>query len=288
MALLEVCVDCLESAINADKSGAARLELCSALSLGGLTPSVGLLRAVKRQIKTRTFVMIRCREGDFVYDDDELVVMRDDIAALKESGADGFVLGVLNKDATINKEACRMLLQAAHPLPCTFHRYSISISVVASIEMARLSQESPHNDEESFLNQFRAFDETADAMQSLEDVIQLGFQRILTSGQQATAVQGLGLIKQLQSGSAGRIIIMAGAGVTEENARRIVVESGVAEIHGSASYQRSLPTSGNTLNMGSQPEVRMRRVTCCQQVARIVESIAGASAIQWFVLLLLL
>ena len=150
MALLEVCVDCLESAINADKSGAARLELCSALSLGGLTPSVGLLRAVKRQIKTRTFVMIRCREGDFVYDDDELVVMRDDIAALKESGADGFVLGVLNKDATINKEACRMLLQAAHPLPCTFHRYSISISVVASIEMARLSQESPHNDEESF------------------------------------------------------------------------------------------------------------------------------------------
>ena len=127
MALLEVCVDCLESAKNAAESGAARLELCSALSLGGLTPSAGLLRAVKRQIKTPAFVMIRSRHGDFVYDDDEIEVMRDDVTALKESGADGFVFGVLNRDASVNQAACRVLLEAAHPLPCTFHRYLIRI-----------------------------------------------------------------------------------------------------------------------------------------------------------------
>jgi len=148
----------------------------------------------------------------------------------------------LNEDGSVNKEACRVLLQAAHPLPCTFHR---------------------------------AFDETADALQSLEDVIELGFRRILTSGQQPTAVQGLDLIKRLQSGSAGRIIIMAGAGVTEVNAGHIVSQTGIGEIHGSASYQRPLASSGNSLSMGSQPEVRMRRVTSCQQVARIVASIAS-------------
>ena len=127
MALLEVCVDCLESGKNAEKGGAARLELCSALSLGGLTPSAGLLRAIKRHIQIPAFVMIRSREGDFVYDPDELAVMKDDIIALKNLGADGFVFGVLNRDATINKEACRTLLEAAHPLPCTFHRYHFFI-----------------------------------------------------------------------------------------------------------------------------------------------------------------
>ena len=119
----------------------------------------------------------------------------------------------------------------------------------------------------------RAFDVTADAFQSLEDIIRLGFVRILSSGQQSTALTGLGLIQQLHSRSAGRIVVMAGAGVTERNARRIVVESGVQEIHGSASHRRCLATSGNSLSMGSQPEVATRPVTSLQQVDRIVQSI---------------
>lgn len=130
--VLEICVDSLESARNARLGGADRLELCAALSLGGLTPSIGLLTCVKGMLeKTSTkesavmpvFVMIRPREGDFVYEDDELNVMERDITALKGAGADGFVFGALRPDCTVNLDACRRLLDAAQPLPCTFHRY---------------------------------------------------------------------------------------------------------------------------------------------------------------------
>ena len=122
MAKLEVCVDSVESIRNAERGGACRLELCSALSLGGLTPSVGLLGVAKRLTRLPVFVMIRCRDGNFVYDDDDLLVMKEDVVRLKECGADGFVFGVLNDDGRVNKEACRVLLDVARPLPCTFHR----------------------------------------------------------------------------------------------------------------------------------------------------------------------
>lgn len=139
--IVEICVDSLESARNAHLGGADRLELCSALSLGGLTPSLGLLSAVKQLFTSNiqnddeklanmpVFVMIRPREGDFVYDPDELEVMEKDILALKAGGADGFVFGALRDDKTVDPEACGRLLRAAHPLPCTFHRYSISLNL---------------------------------------------------------------------------------------------------------------------------------------------------------------
>lgn len=120
--LLEVCVDSLESAKNAELGGANRLELCSSLSLGGLTPSVGLVRSVKRSVLLPVYAMIRPREGDFINEEDELLVMEQDVLSLKEFGVDGFVFGVLHRDSTINEEACRRLLLAANPLPCTFHR----------------------------------------------------------------------------------------------------------------------------------------------------------------------
>lgn len=120
--LFEVCVDSLESARNADKGGADRLELCSSLSLGGLTPTVGLVRAVKAHINIPAFAMIRPRDGDFAYDEDELVVMEEDIRALRECGVDGFVFGVLKPDGSLDQDACLRLLKLAEPLPCTFHR----------------------------------------------------------------------------------------------------------------------------------------------------------------------
>lgn len=120
--LLEVCVDSLESAKNAELGGASRIELCSSLSLGGLTPTIGLVKSVKQSVKLPVYVMIRPREGDFVYEEDELLVMEQDIISLKEIGVDGFVFGVLHADATVDREACRRLLSAAQPLPCTFHR----------------------------------------------------------------------------------------------------------------------------------------------------------------------
>ena len=127
--LLEICVDSLESARNAQLGGADRLELCASLTLGGLTPTFGLLTCVKRMLlmnsaaRVPVFAMIRPREGDFVYDEDELAVMESDISALKDAGADGFVFGALRADDTVDLDACRRLLKAAQPLPCTFHRY---------------------------------------------------------------------------------------------------------------------------------------------------------------------
>lgn len=120
--ILEVCVDSLESARNAELGGASRLELCSTLSVGGLTPTVGLVQSVRKYVKLSVFVMIRPREGDFVYDQDELLVMQQDIISLKEVQVDGFVFGALCPDGTVDREACHRLITSAHPLPCTFHR----------------------------------------------------------------------------------------------------------------------------------------------------------------------
>lgn len=134
--LFEVCVDSVESARNAESGGADRLELCSALSLGGLTPSIGLVQAVRRSVKLPVFVMVRPREGDFVYDDDELAVMERDIRSIKEQlDVDGFVFGVLHDDATVHREACARLLEAARPLPCTFHRYQIFMAFILYTSM---------------------------------------------------------------------------------------------------------------------------------------------------------
>lgn len=141
--VLEVCVDSLESARNAQLGGADRIELCSALSLGGLTPSCGLLASVKRLLNSSdtnndspspslhrkgipVFAMIRPRDGDFVYDQDELEVMENDVTVLKNNGADGFVFGALLPDGTVDSDACHRLLRAASPLPCTFHRCVVS------------------------------------------------------------------------------------------------------------------------------------------------------------------
>ena len=136
--LLEVCVDSLESARNAEEGGASRLELCSSLSLGGLTPTVGLVQSVKQFVKLPLYVMVRPREGDFVYDEDELLVMEQDVICLKENGVDGFVFGILHPDCTVARESCRRLLLAAYPLPCTFHRcvffYYFSLPISFSVK----------------------------------------------------------------------------------------------------------------------------------------------------------
>ena len=240
MAKLEVCVESVESARNAIRGGAARLELCSSLSLGGLTPSVGLLRVVKRECGgVPVFVMIRPREGDFDYDDDEIEVMQRDIEVCSRHGADGFVFGLLNATGHVNREACRRLVAAAHPLPCTFHR---------------------------------AFDVLVDPWTSLETIIQLGFRRVLTSGLKPTAERGVPMIKQLRSAAGDRIVIMAGAGVTEVNAAKIVAETCVTEIHGSASEERPITTRVNSVKMGTQDEIDRRRITS----QRIVQNIVGA------------
>ncbi|XP_029305652.1 copper homeostasis protein cutC homolog [Cottoperca gobio] len=227
--LMEACVDSVESAVNAERGGAGRLELCSSLLEGGLTPSQGLLQVVKQYVKIPVYVMIRPRGGDFLYSDHEVEVMRKDIEMMK-SQADGLVLGALTEDGRVDATLCMELLAAARPLPVTFHR---------------------------------AFDMVHDPAVALETLVSLGFQRLLTSGCDNSALEGLPLIKRLIDQAKGRISIMPGGGITERNLQRILEGSGAQEFHCSARSSRdSAMTFRNTcVTMGaafSAPEYGLK------------------------------
>jgi len=196
--LVEACVDSVVSAVAAERGGAGRVELCDNLFDGGTTPSAGMISAVKAAVKIPVFVIIRPRGGGFVYSYDELAVMRLDIDAARMLGADGIVLGALSKDARIDEEQLRPLLDAAGGLPVTFHR---------------------------------AFDLTRDRAESLETLMRLKVARVLTSGGAASAIEGVEQIATLVRRGGDHIRIMAGGGIREETVREIVERAGVAEVH---------------------------------------------------------
>ncbi|XP_014469590.1 PREDICTED: copper homeostasis protein cutC homolog [Dinoponera quadriceps] len=197
---MEICVDSLESARAAILGGAMRLEVCSALSEGGLTPSPGLVGQIRNFGRVPIRAMIRVRKGNFVYSREEVEAMLHDIRILKDHHVDGFVFGALTSDSHVDQDVCWQVVSAARPLPVTFHR---------------------------------AFDETTDPLRSMETIIGLGFDRILTSGQKDTALEGLEILKHLVERAAGRIIIMPGAGIRWENISRIK-QCGAREFHASA------------------------------------------------------
>ena len=196
---LEVCCADLQSVRAAVEGGAHRVELCQALGLDGLTPSAGMIAsAVEMGIPVQ--VLIRPREGDFVYDKDEVLCMQRDIRQARRLGANGVVIGALRPDGSIDEKTVRRLADEAKGLSITFHR---------------------------------AFDVCTNPFEALEQVISLGCHRLLTSGQAPTAEQGIPLLRKLIEQAAGRIIIMPGAGVNPQNAHRILSETGAHEIHGS-------------------------------------------------------
>ena len=201
--LIEVCAYSLTSCLTAQRAGAGRIELCGGLTEGGTTPSAGLIQLARQHLNIPLYVMIRPRGGDFLYSETELAVIRADIQTAKSLGADGLVLGLLNPDGTVDETRTRELVELAYPLPVTFHR---------------------------------AFDMTRDPLEALETIIKTGAIRILTSGQQSTAEQGLLLIRQLAEKADGRIEIMAGAGVNAGNARQLM-EAGVDALHLSGGQQ---------------------------------------------------
>lgn len=203
--LLEVCIDSVESAVAAQAGGADRVELCSALFEGGLTPSAGLLETVREQVRIHVAAMIRPRGGDFCYDATEVRVMERDIRRAKELGADVIVLGLLNPDGTVDRENTKKLMEAARPLPVTFHR---------------------------------AFDMAREPYEALDAVLELGAERLLTSGQEKSAVEGMDLIAELVRRAGDRLIVMPGGGVTERNLKKILAHTGAREIHGSASASK--------------------------------------------------
>ena len=202
--VIEICAGSVESAIAAKKGGAQRIELCSALSEGGLTPSLAMIEYVKRNLKIETFVLIRPRSGDFSYSRAEFEVMKSDIFSAKAKDADGIVTGMLNTDGSI--DTCRMkeIMDLARPLPVTFHR---------------------------------AFDLTRDPDKALEEIIKLGCKRILTSGQSKNALLGAELIARLVKIADKRISIMPGGGINAGNLRQLFDLSGAMEYHLSATTQ---------------------------------------------------
>lgn len=209
--ILEVCAGSIESIKAAYEGGAYRVELCSALSEDGLTPSVGMIRYAKSLDGLKVHVLIRPRCGDFVYTDDEVKCMEDDIRMCRELGVDGVVIGALTKDFDIDIETCKRLVNAAgsgndiNKMNITFHR---------------------------------AFDVCRNPEEALEQIIALGCNRLLTSGQASSALKGIPMLKKLVGQADGRIIIMPGAGVKEQNAAQILDETGAMEIHGSARSTR--------------------------------------------------
>jgi copper homeostasis protein len=195
---LEICIDSVESAVIAQHAGADRVELCAGLIEGGTTPSAGTIQAVRRRVTLGVMVIVRPRGGDFLYNDFELETMLEDVHTAKRLGADGVVVGCLRSDGSINLEQTRALIQAARPLSVTFHR---------------------------------AFDLCAEPLLALEQIIELGAERLLTSGQEASVLEGADLIRTLRERAANRIIILPGGGITPRNVQKIAALTGASELH---------------------------------------------------------
>lgn len=201
---VEICANSVASARNAKAGGAKRVELCTRLEVGGLTPAMEDVAYCVRQLGLRTHVLVRPREGDFCYTPEEYRLVCQQVEECREAGAHAVVVGFLTPERTVDEERTRHIVQLAAPMEVTFHR---------------------------------AFDEMRQSPQeALEAVIRCGCRRLLTSGCAPAAEAGIPVLRSLVQQSAGRILIMAGAGVTPHNAARIVQETGVPEIHGSCKH----------------------------------------------------
>lgn len=197
---IEIATNDFITTKSAVEGGADRIELCAALSEGGITPSYGTIARCRKAFDVQIFPIIRNRGGDFLYTDEEFEIMLHDVKLCKETGCDGVVIGLLQKDGSIDIKRTAKLIEAAYPLEVTFHR---------------------------------AFDRCKDPFEALEQLIEIGCQRILTSGQKPAAPQGVELIAQLVKAADERIIIMPGSGVRKENIKELQQKTGAVEFHSS-------------------------------------------------------
>ena len=218
--LLEISVEALEAAVAAERGGADRIELCSDLAVGGLTPQTALLRAVRQRIQIPIFAMIRPRAGDFVYSPAEFAQMKKSLAEARDAGASGLVFGILNPDHTVDIDRTRELVELARPLPVTFHR---------------------------------AFDECSDLSQALDNVERLGASRILTSGGAASALEGATNIAMLVAAAGERVTIVTAAGIHAGNILQLAKTTRAQEFHSGLS---SVLPHGQTDYVRFEKEVR--------------------------------
>ncbi len=217
---LEVCIDNLESLALAIEGGATRIELCSSLALGGLTPSYGLMRQAAKLSCVPVYAMIRPRQGDFLFNELDIECMLDDVRAAKQAGLNGIVIGVLTKNGDVDVALSQKLIAEAGDMGVTFHR---------------------------------AIDQSNDPIAALDAIMSLGCERVLTSGLKANALDGVQTLKEMVHHCQGKLSIMAGAGVTAENVRTIVATAGVTEVHLSGKSTRSsgMKNQSHDTHMGS-------------------------------------
>jgi copper homeostasis protein len=242
--LLEIYVDSVESAMAAEAGGAGRIELCDNLLEGGTTPSLGMIRAIRSRLKIPINVIIRPRGGDFCYTDMEFEVMQSDILIAKESGVDGVVIGILTPSGKVDRERTVQLIALARPMSVTFHK---------------------------------AFDMTSDPYKTLEDLIDLGVDRVLTSGQEVSVIEGLEMIVALSKQAAGRITVMPGGGITARNLAKVLASTGAKELHagGMISIDSPMVFRNPRCFMGGEfhPPEYSRQVVDARRVGALIETI---------------
>jgi len=242
--LFEVCVVSVESAVAAEKGGAARVELCCALLEGGLTPSAGAIALARKSLRVGLNVIIRPRGGDFLYTAAEHEVMLEDVETAKELGADGVVIGTLTASGDVDVERTRELLERARPMSVTFHR---------------------------------AFDMTRDPFAALEALAGLGIDRVLTSGQEESALEGLDLLRDLVSRAGERIVVMVCGNLTEKNIARIAKETKAKELHvtGFVDVESGMTFRNPRVYMGGllRPPEYTRSVTAAERISALVRQV---------------
>jgi copper homeostasis protein len=240
---LEICIETVASALAAEQGGAQRVELCDYLAGGGTTPSAGMIAIVRKSIGIGLHVLIRPRRGDFLYSEAEFEIMKRDLQVCRELGVDGVVIGMLTPDGSVDTARTAELIAHAGPMSITFHR---------------------------------AFDRCADPMKALDDLLSLNVHRLLTSGQQETALQGAALIRKLQERAAGRLIIMPGGGVTPDNVAELVRKTGVTEVH--ASVRKSV-RSGMQFQKDLSPMSSNRNLSEFEQLVADVEQVKALRSV---------
>lgn len=243
---LEICVDSVESAINAQEAGADRVELCDNLIEGGTTPGFGTIVAARNNLIIGLNVIIRPRGGDFLYNDLEYDIMRRDIEVCGEIGADGIVIGILRSDGSIDMERTSKLIQLAQPMSVTFHR---------------------------------AFDMCSNAEKGLEDIISSGADRLLTSGQKNTVVEGIELIQNLVIQAKNRIVIMPGGGINLSNIASIATRTGAKEFHltGRKVTDSEMIFTRDGISMGGYPGIpEFSRKVADPEIIKKVKDILAA------------
>ncbi|MFY7672427.1 copper homeostasis protein CutC [Tenacibaculum sp. MEBiC06402] len=232
---LEICANSYQSALNAEQAGAHRIELCSELNSGGITPSYGLIQKVISELSIETFVLIRPRSGNFVYSEAEFDIMKQDIIKCKSLGVNGIVSGVLMQDNTIDVERTKELISIAYPLPFAFHR---------------------------------AFDLVKNPIEGIQQLIELKVDRILTSGQQNKALEGITLLQKLNQQFGNQIIILPGSGINSKNVTDFK-KAGFSEVHASASI---IIQESTALNFDEIPQT----VSDLKEIKRILNVITSS------------